>query len=70
MQQTRARYLIDRLITNRMSEQELNELLGALGEEQMTDEISEALEAYFLKLVENQKNAFGEKSDKILNHKP
>ncbi len=53
-----------------MSEQELDELLGALGEEQMTDEISEALEAYFLKLVENQKNTISTKSDKILNHKP
>lgn len=54
MSNSRARYLIDLLIKNSLSEDELNELLATMGREQMTEEYSEQLRNYFIALLQEQ----------------
>ncbi|MPR33097.1 hypothetical protein [Salmonirosea aquatica] len=56
MSNSRAHYLIDRLIKNSLSEDELSELLAAIGREQMTEEYSELLENYFSELLQDRKS--------------
>ena len=53
MSNSRAHYLLDQLIKNSLSEDELNELLETVGQEKMTKEYSELLENYFHKLLQN-----------------
>lgn len=53
MSNSRAHYLLDQLIKNSLSEDELNELLATVGREQMTREYSELLEKYFITLLQN-----------------
>ncbi len=52
MSNSRAHYLLDRLIKNSLSEDELNELLATMGREKMTEEYSELLEHYFITLLQ------------------
>jgi hypothetical protein len=54
MSDSRAHYLIDQLINNSLSKDELNELLATLGSEQMTEEYSELLENYFIELLQDR----------------
>lgn len=53
MSNSRAHYLLDRLIKNSLSEDELNELLETVGQEKMTKEYSELLENYFQQLLQS-----------------
>ena len=54
MPASRPYYLIERLISNKLSQDELEELLAGIGEEEMTPEYSAILERYFNQLlVEN-----------------
>jgi|AntAceMinimDraft_5_1070358.scaffolds.fasta_scaffold518629_1 hypothetical protein len=54
MTKSRARFLIDQLISNSLSEGELEELLTSIGENEMEHEYSDVLENYFNSLI--QKN--------------
>lgn len=45
--------MLDQLIKNSLSEDELNELLATVGNEHMTREYSELLEKYFITLLHN-----------------
>ena len=47
----RAIDLIGKLIKNALSEEELNELLAAIGQQEMTAEYSTILEKYFYELL-------------------
>lgn len=53
MSNSRAHYLLDQLIKNSLSEDELNELLETVGQEKMNKEYSELLENYFHTLLQN-----------------
>jgi hypothetical protein len=52
MSVTRAEYLIDRLISNNLSADELQELLGGVSDEKEQQEISDVLEKYFNRLLQ------------------
>lgn len=52
MSVTRAEYLIDRLISNNLSREELAELLSSVSDVDQQQRISDALEVYFYKLLE------------------
>lgn len=52
MSNSRAHYLLDQLINNSLSEDELNELLSNVGQENMTREYSELLEIFFQQLLQ------------------
>jgi hypothetical protein len=53
----RAEYLINRLISNNLSEDELSELLAGVGHESEQQGYSDILESYFNRLVrENGEN--------------
>ena len=56
MSDSRCHYLIDQLINNSLSKDELNELLATMGREQMTKEYSELLENYFIELLQDPKS--------------
>ena len=57
MSLSRAEYLINRLIDNKLSGEELSELLDGVGSEQQQQQYSVILENYFNKLVqENEQN--------------
>lgn len=54
MTSSRPEYLIDKLIKNKLTQEELNELLSEIGENEMSDKYSEILESFFNQLlVEN-----------------
>lgn len=54
MKSSRPEYLIDKLIKNKLTQEELNELLSEMGENEMSSEYSAVLERYFNQLlVEN-----------------
>jgi hypothetical protein len=54
MKSSRPEYLIDKLIKNKLTKEELEELLSEMGENEMSSEYSEILERYFNQLlVEN-----------------
>lgn len=56
MEGTRPDYLIDKLLNNKLSKEELDELLSKIGEEEMSVEYSVILEEYFNELLnENEK---------------
>ena len=59
MSNSRAHYLLDRLIKSSLSEDELNELLETVGQDEMTKEYSELLENYFKTLLQNSDSAQG-----------
>lgn len=52
MSNSRAHYLLDRLIKNSLSEDELNELIATVGREKMAAEYSDQLEKYFHELLQ------------------
>ncbi|HEV7380467.1 MAG TPA: hypothetical protein VGN64_11765 [Dyadobacter sp.] len=52
MSVTRAEYLIDRLISNNISADELQELLNGVSNEEEQQKISDVLEEYFNRLLE------------------
>ncbi len=51
MPNERSRYLIERLISNSLSEIELNELIVVIGRNEMASEYSAILEKYFYGLL-------------------
>ncbi len=51
MERSRPQYLIDKLLSNELSKEELNELLAGLGENEMSPEYSAILETYFNQLI-------------------
>jgi len=51
MERTRPDYLMDRLINNKLSSEELAELLAGIGETEMSPEYSTILERYFNQLL-------------------
>ncbi len=51
MESTRPEYLMHRLINNTLSREELEELLGDIGETEMSPEYSNILENYFNQLL-------------------
>lgn len=51
MPQSRARYLMDQLLSNTLSKDEFDELLGSLGQDQMAKDYSDLLEEYFNDLL-------------------
>lgn len=54
MKSSRPEYLIDKLIKNKLTQEELKELLSEMGENEMSGEYSAILENYFNQLlVEN-----------------
>ncbi len=56
MEGTRPYYLIDKLLNNKLSKEELDELLSKIGENEMSVEYSVILEEYFNELLnENDK---------------
>lgn len=52
MSVTRAEYLIDRLISNNLSADELQELLNGVSNEDEQQKISDVLEKYFNRLLQ------------------
>ncbi|REA59052.1 hypothetical protein DSL64_19025 [Dyadobacter luteus] len=52
MSVTRAEYLIDRLISNNLSADELQELLNGVSNEEEQRKISDVLEKYFNRLLQ------------------
>lgn len=58
MSVSRAEYLIDRLISNSLTGDELAELLSGVSNEEQQQKISDVLETYFNKLLQEneQKN--------------
>lgn len=54
MVRSRAEYLINKLISNTLSERELDELLEGLGKEDVLNEYSPILERYFNELIEKE----------------
>jgi transcriptional regulator CtsR len=52
MSVTRAEYLIDRLISNNLSADELQELLNGVSNEKEQRKISDVLEKYFNRLLQ------------------
>jgi len=59
MQKSRARYLIEALIHNNLSRQELDELLEGLGNVEAMDEYSDVLRNYFDKLLTDMGSSNG-----------
>ncbi len=56
MDDSRPYYLIDKLLSSKLSKVELDELLSKIGEEEMSVEYSVILEEYFNELLkENEK---------------
>ena len=51
MERSRPDYLMDRLINNQLSKDELEELLSGIGETEMSPEYSNILEGYFNQLL-------------------
>ncbi|MBA4848920.1 hypothetical protein [Emticicia sp. BO119] len=51
MERSRPDYLIERLIDNKLSSDELEELLAGIGETEMSPEYSNILENYFNQLL-------------------
>ena len=51
MEGSRPEYLMDRLINNKLSREELEELLSGIGETEMSPEYSDILENYFNQLL-------------------
>lgn len=51
MEGSRPEYLMHRLINNKLSGSELEELLGSIGENEMSPEYSAILEKYFNQLL-------------------
>ena len=51
MERSRPDYLMDRLINNQLSKEELAELLAGIGETEMSPEYSNILERYFNQLL-------------------
>lgn len=51
MERSRPDYLMDRLINNQLSKEELAELLADIGETEMSPEYSNILENYFNQLL-------------------
>jgi len=51
MERARPDYLMDRLINNKLSREELAELLAGIGETEMSPEYSNILERYFNQLL-------------------
>lgn len=51
MERSRPDYLMDRLINNQLSKDELAELLAGIGESEMSPEYSNILERYFNQLL-------------------
>lgn len=51
MERSRPEYLIDKLLSNELSKEELDELLTGLGEKEMSPEYSLILEHYFNQLL-------------------
>lgn len=51
MERSRPDYLMDRLINNKLSRDELAELLAGIGETEMSPEYSNILERYFNQLL-------------------
>jgi hypothetical protein len=51
MERSRPDYLMDRLINNQLSKEELEELLAGIGETEMSPEYSHILENYFNQLL-------------------
>lgn len=51
MEGSRPEYLMDRLINNKLSREELEELLSDIGETEMSPEYSDILENYFNQLL-------------------
>ncbi len=60
MSVSRAEYLIDRLISNKISREELEELLIGVNHEAQQQEISDALEIYFNKLLQDNEEKNGQ----------
>ncbi|GAB3936610.1 FecR family protein [Larkinella terrae] len=58
MVRSRAEYLINKLISNTLSEKELDELLEGLGKEEMLEQYSPILEKYFNELVEEDRTNY------------
>jgi len=52
----RAIQLIEKLVNNALSEEELNELLTSIGQKEMTAEYSAILEKYFYGLLTNNQD--------------
>lgn len=55
MERSRPDYLMDRLINNKLSRDELEELLADIGETEMSPEYSNILEVYFNQLLTEAK---------------
>ncbi len=54
MTSSRPEYLMDKLLKNTLTKDELEELLASIGEKEMSNDYSEVLERYFKQLlVEN-----------------
>ncbi|MEI7585288.1 hypothetical protein [Runella sp.] len=51
MERSRPEHLIDKLLSNELSKEELDELLAGLGEKEMSPEYSTILEHYFNQLL-------------------
>jgi len=60
MSVSRAEYLIDRLISNSLSGDELAELLSGVSNEEQQQKISDVLETYFNKLLQENEDKNGQ----------
>jgi transcriptional regulator CtsR len=60
MSVSRAEYLIERLISNKLSGEELAELLNGVSNEEQQQKISDVLEIYFNKLLEENEEKNGQ----------
>ncbi|RRB07592.1 FecR family protein [Larkinella rosea] len=58
MVRSRAEYLINKLISNSLTEKELDELLEGLGKDEMQEQYSSVLEKYFNELVEEDRTNY------------
>ncbi|MGV3557059.1 FecR family protein [Larkinella arboricola] len=58
MVRSRAEYLINKLISNTLSEKELDELLEGLGKDDVLNEYSPILERYFNELIEEENQTY------------
>jgi transmembrane sensor len=61
MPQSRARYLMDQLLSNTLSKDEFDELLGSMGQEQMAKDYSDILEEYFHDLLDQQNSELNDR---------
>jgi len=60
MSVSRAEYLIERLISNTLSGDELAELLSGVSNEEQQQKISDVLEIYFNKLLQENEDKNGQ----------